>query len=53
MRLYSWISVIILANLVFSHPSANSNAGELIWGQNVGPFLVLTEGYTSKAAAQV
>lgn len=38
MRLYSWISLIILANLVFSHPSANSNASELIWGQNVGPF---------------
>jgi hypothetical protein len=38
MRLYSWISVIILTNLVFSYPAANSNASEFAWGQNVGPF---------------
>jgi Bacterial SH3 domain len=37
MRLSSWILVIILANLVFSLPSANSTAGELIWGKNIGP----------------
>jgi uncharacterized protein YraI len=37
MRLSSCILVIILANILFSHPSANSIAGELIWGKNIGP----------------
>jgi hypothetical protein len=37
MRFPSWITVIILVNLVFSYPYSNSNADELIWGQNVGP----------------
>ena len=37
MRFSSWITVIILTNLVFSHPYSNSNADELTWGNNVGP----------------
>jgi len=37
MRCSSWITVIILTNLVFSHPYSNSHAEELTWGKNVGP----------------
>ena len=37
MKLSNWITAIIIANLVCFHPYSNSNADELIWGQNVGP----------------
>jgi len=37
MRFSSWITVIILTNLVFAHPYSNSHADELTWGKNVGP----------------
>ena len=37
MRFSNWITAIIIANLVCFHPYSNSNADELIWGQNVGP----------------
>jgi uncharacterized protein YraI len=56
MRLSSWISVIILVNLVFSHPATNSNAGELIWGKNIGPVSAYVDqidhakGLTMRAA---
>jgi Bacterial SH3 domain len=43
MRISSWILVIILATLVFSRPSANSNAGELTWGKNIGPVSALVD----------
>jgi uncharacterized protein YraI len=43
MRLSSWIFVIILASIVLSHPSANSNASELMWGKNVGPVSALVD----------
>jgi hypothetical protein len=37
MRFSSWITVIILVNLVFSHSYSNSIADDLKWGNNVGP----------------
>jgi hypothetical protein len=37
MRFSSWITLIIIANLVFSQSYSNSYADELTWGKNVGP----------------
>jgi len=37
MKLFNWITLFIVTNLVIFLPYSSSNADELVWGENVGP----------------